>query len=123
MKIKVCLGLCSFHIPHGPLRPVHPSISWRLHGECGPLLCPGGMKETPQVCLPVLKAERTGITELDCSRGRQHLWGSGAHPFIPKLAKLGHPGLLHEEKGTLAMLFQDNNHSGWLLAFVVHLIF
>lgn len=72
--------------------------------RCGVL---GAWKKLPMFHLPVLEAERTGSQNLMVGRERQHLWGSGAHLLIPHSTPWDAPS----EKGTLSMLFQDNNHS------------
>lgn len=61
--------------------------------------------------LPVLKSEKAGVPGLD--RGQKtaplEVWSTS---LIPEQAKWGYTGVLHQENGTLAMLFQYNNHSG-----------
>ena len=48
--------------------------------HCGVL---GAWKKLSMFYLPVLEAERTRSQNLMVGREGQHLWGSGAHPFIP----------------------------------------
>lgn len=51
------------------------------------------------------RLKEQGSQDLTVGRRRQYLWGSGAHPLIPEQAKWEYTGMLHEKKGSLAMLF------------------
>lgn len=124
MKILVCLGLCCLHMPSGPPEASLPisflEISW---GMWPTSLSWGHERNSPCSVFLYWSLKEQGSQGLTVGRRRQHLWESGAHLLIPEQAKWEYTGMLHEEKGSLAMLFQDNNHSGWWLAFLARLIF